>query len=48
MYEKVQGHGFGLAITADIVKDYNGSLSFKHSAALGGFKADIALPLYQL
>jgi signal transduction histidine kinase len=46
--EKVQGHGFGLAITADIVKDYNGSLSFKRSADLGGFKADITLPLYQL
>ncbi len=44
--EKIQGHGFGLAITADIVKDYNGSISFKHSNGLGGFKADITLPLY--
>ena len=46
--EKIQGHGFGLAITADIVNDYNGSISFKHSNDLGGFKADITLPLYQL
>jgi signal transduction histidine kinase len=46
--EKIQGHGFGLAITTDIVNDYNGSISFKHSNDLGGFKADITLPLYQL
>jgi two-component system sensor histidine kinase PhoQ len=46
--EKIQGHGFGLAITTDIVNDYNGSISFKHSNELGGFKADITLPLYQL
>jgi signal transduction histidine kinase len=43
--EKIQGHGFGLAITADIVNDYNGNISFKHSANLGGFKADITLPI---
>ena len=46
--EKVQGHGFGLAITADIINDYNGNISFKHSNDLGGFKADITLPLNQL
>jgi signal transduction histidine kinase len=46
--EKIQGHGFGLAITTDIVNDYNGSISFEHSNELGGFKADITLPLYQL
>lgn len=43
--EKIQGHGFGLAITADIVHDYKGSISFKYSDNLGGFKADIMLPL---
>ena len=43
--EKVQGHGFGLAITADIVNDYNGSINFEQSANLGGFKTDIKLPL---
>ncbi len=45
--ETVQGHGFGLAITADIVSDYRGSISFKHSDKLGGFKIDISLPRYQ-
>jgi sensor histidine kinase regulating citrate/malate metabolism len=43
--ERIQGHGFGLAISADIVSDYNGSISFMHSANLGGFKTDIMLPL---
>ena len=43
--EKVQGHGFGLAITTDIVNDYNGSINFEQSAILGGFKIDIKLPL---
>ncbi|NOQ69374.1 MAG: GHKL domain-containing protein [Gammaproteobacteria bacterium] len=47
MDEKIQGHGFGLAITTDIVNDYNGHISFKHSSDLGGFKADITLPLHQ-
>ncbi len=46
--ENIQGHGFGLAITADIVRDYKGSISFKPSDDLGGFKADITLPLFQL
>ena len=46
--EKVQGHGFGLAITADIIDDYNGNISFKHSNELSGFKAEITLPLNQL
>lgn len=46
--EKIQGHGFGLAITADIANDYNGSVSFEQSNDLGGFKAEITLPLYQL
>lgn len=43
--ENIQGHGFGLAIAADIINDYNGSLSFTHSDKLGGFKAEITLPL---
>lgn len=46
--EKIQGHGFGLAITADIVNDYNGSISFTHSDKLGGFKIDVNLPLPKL
>ncbi|MDX2477166.1 MAG: ATP-binding protein [Gammaproteobacteria bacterium] len=46
--EKTQGHGFGLAIAADVVTDYNGSIRFKQSTDLGGFKTDITLPLQQL
>lgn len=45
--EKTHGHGFGLAITTDIVNGYNGRISFKHSETLGGFKVDVTLPLYQ-
>lgn len=43
--EKTQGHGFGLAITADIVNDYHGQMYFTDSTELGGFKVDIKLPL---
>jgi signal transduction histidine kinase len=46
--EKIQGHGFGLAIAADVVADYNGSIRFKRSSDLGGFKSEIKLPLRQL
>ena len=46
--ENMEGHGFGLAIAADIVTDYNGSISFNRSVELGGFKASIKLPLHQL
>ena len=43
--ESVNGYGFGLAITSDIVKDYNGTLIFDRSDTLGGFKAEIELPV---
>jgi len=46
--EKIQGHGFGLAIAADVVADYHGSIRFKRSSNLGGFKTEITLPLQQL
>jgi len=45
--EKIQGHGFGLAIATDMVSDYGGSIHFTRSTNLGGFKSDIELPLYQ-
>ncbi len=45
--EKIHGHGFGLAITADIVKDYHGTIRFQRSDELGGFQVDITLPVYQ-
>jgi signal transduction histidine kinase len=46
--EKTQGHGFGLAIAADIASDYNGSINFKHSTGPGGLRAEVKLPLDQL
>ncbi|HED35378.1 MAG TPA: HAMP domain-containing histidine kinase [Gammaproteobacteria bacterium] len=46
--ESVQGHGIGLAISADIVKDYNGKIQFSHSSKYGGFKVEIHLPYSQL
>ena len=41
--EKVQGHGFGLAITADIIADYKGSINFTSSTQLGGLHVTIHL-----
>ena len=41
--EQTAGHGFGLAIVADMVNDYDGSISFQRSDKLGGFRADITL-----
>ncbi|MBF0266459.1 MAG: sensor histidine kinase [Gammaproteobacteria bacterium] len=42
--EQIEGHGFGLAIVSDIVKDYNGSCQFGSSKKLGGFQVEIKLP----
>lgn len=46
--ESISGDGFGLAITSDIISDYEGSLSFSRSEKLGGFKAEILLPIKQI
>lgn len=43
--ETKQGHGLGLAIASDMVREYNGSLSFSRSDTLGGFRVDITLPV---
>ena len=45
--ESVSGYGFGLAISSDIIREYEGSLLFSHSEKLGGFKTEIQLPLNQ-
>lgn len=42
--ESVSGYGFGLAISSDIIKDYQGTLTFSRSEILGGFKVEIAIP----
>jgi signal transduction histidine kinase len=41
--EQIEGHGFGLAIAADMVNDYGGNISFQRSDELGGFRIDINL-----
>lgn len=43
--ETKQGYGLGLAIASDMVREYNGSLTFSRSEKLGGFKVDIILPV---
>ena len=43
--EEIEGHGFGLAIAADVVNDYGGDISFGISKELGGFRTDVLLPL---
>jgi signal transduction histidine kinase len=43
--ESTAGHGLGLSIAHDIVALYQGSIEFGRSAALGGFRARVALPL---
>lgn len=43
--ESTPGYGFGLAIAADMVREYQGSISFGRSDELGGFRVDIRLPL---
>ncbi len=42
--ERVQGHGIGLAIVQDLVKDYRGELSVSRSAELGGARFEVRLP----
>lgn len=46
--ETVSGHGLGLAIVADIVSAYRGSLQVGRSFELGGFQAKVTLPLSSL
>jgi two-component system sensor histidine kinase PhoQ len=42
--ERVQGHGIGLAIVQDIVRDYRGTLEVQASSELGGARFQVALP----
>jgi len=42
--EQVQGHGIGLSIIQDIVKDYHGQLQVGRSQELGGARFEVRLP----
>ncbi|MCW9014517.1 MAG: ATP-binding protein [Gammaproteobacteria bacterium] len=45
--EKTAGHGFGLAIVADIVNSYGGHMDFNKSTRLGGFMTELVVPIQQ-
>jgi two-component system sensor histidine kinase PhoQ len=42
--ERVQGHGIGLSIVQDLVRDYRGELQVTRSAELGGARFEVTLP----
>ncbi|MCW4456420.1 sensor histidine kinase [Flavobacterium sp. MXW15] len=42
--ERVQGHGIGLSIVQDLIKDYRGELQVKRSSELGGARFEVKLP----
>lgn len=42
--ERVQGHGIGLSIVQDIVRDYRGELDVAPSQELGGARFEVRLP----
>ena len=42
--ERVQGHGIGLSIVQDLIKDYRGELQVKRSPELGGARFEVKLP----
>mgnify|MGYP002713123394 CR=1 FL=1 len=43
--ETVDGHGLGLAITKDMVKQYGGGIDFSRSTGLGGLCVSVELPI---
>ena len=42
--ERVQGHGIGLSIVQDLVRDYRGQLEVARSEELGGARFEATLP----
>jgi signal transduction histidine kinase len=44
--ESAAGHGLGLAIVSDIVKEYSGTLKLAASTPWGGLRVEVALPLW--
>ena len=42
--ERVQGHGIGLSIVQDLIRDYRGELQVERSEELGGARFEVRLP----
>ena len=42
--ERVQGHGIGLSIVQDLIKDYRGELQVSRSEEMGGARFQVTLP----
>lgn len=42
--ERVQGHGIGLSIVQDLIRDYRGELHVRRSDELGGARFEVRLP----
>lgn len=42
--ERVQGHGIGLSIVQDLIKDYRGELQVSRSEEMGGARFEVTLP----
>jgi two-component system sensor histidine kinase PhoQ len=42
--ERVQGHGIGLSIVQDLIRDYRGELHVSRSEELGGARFEVRLP----
>jgi signal transduction histidine kinase len=43
--ENIAGHGLGLSIVSEIIREYHGNLEFSRSPSLGGLCASIRIPL---
>jgi two-component system sensor histidine kinase PhoQ len=42
--EKIAGHGLGLSIVSEIIREYQGSMEISRSPTLGGLRICIRIP----